>query len=459
MAPRKSFRIGRVRGDLRSSVWYLTYHDQGRRHRPRVGPDQQTARQLAAQINGQLETGAPAALSFEPILIGELQQRWLDHHEQVLRSSVHTISRYRTASAHLLRFIAGTGCTSSTAQFRTTHAEQFVRWLRTIRVTPNGHPNSQKRPLLDKGIKYILQCCRSLFQFAIRRRHLSPYAENPFTALDLDRIPVENSRRVVIFTADQERAFLEACDSWQFPLFLTLMLTGLRPGELTHLLLPDDLDLDEAVLRVRNKPELGWQVKTRNERTIPLIGPLVDALRSTLGSRCQGPVFRRRRFSREQPLLPNAGPGSMEREINSRIALAEAEAGAVLSRQDRLRIARTVWRDAGMVKSEQIRKEFMRLTRTIGLPHMTAPKSLRHLFATCLQDANVDPLIRCELMGHTTGTNSAASHGLGMTANYTQTRFETKRRQLEQALLPRPAVEVARARTDNGVRRSPANSN
>ena len=52
---------------------------------------------------------------------------------------------------------------------------------------------------------------------------------------------MENARRVVIFTADQERVFLQACDAWQFPLFLTLMLTGLRPGELTHLLLPDDL--------------------------------------------------------------------------------------------------------------------------------------------------------------------------------------------------------------------------
>jgi hypothetical protein len=36
-----------------------------------------------------------------------------------------------------------------------------------------------------------------------------------------------------------------------------LTLTGLRPGELTHLLLPDDLDLDTGWLYVRNKPRLG----------------------------------------------------------------------------------------------------------------------------------------------------------------------------------------------------------
>src|SRR5436305_147757 len=100
-----SFRIGKVQAYLRGSVWYLCYHENGARHRPRVGPDRKAARQLAAQINGQLEIGAPAALSFEPIGIADLRHCWLQHHEQVFRSSVQTIHRYRTASDHLLRFL------------------------------------------------------------------------------------------------------------------------------------------------------------------------------------------------------------------------------------------------------------------------------------------------------------------------------------------------------------------
>lgn len=58
------FRMGRVQGYVRGSVWYLYYHKQGRRHRPRLGPALEIARQRAAQINGQLETGASAALSY-----------------------------------------------------------------------------------------------------------------------------------------------------------------------------------------------------------------------------------------------------------------------------------------------------------------------------------------------------------------------------------------------------------
>ena len=32
-----SFRIGRVRAYLRGRVWYLCYHEHGKRHQPRVG--------------------------------------------------------------------------------------------------------------------------------------------------------------------------------------------------------------------------------------------------------------------------------------------------------------------------------------------------------------------------------------------------------------------------------------
>lgn len=100
-----SFRVGKVRAYRRGSVWYLQYYEGGQRRRPRVGADRDPARQMAAQINGQLEVGAPAALSFEPIPIPELRKRWLEHHEQVRRSSVPTIRRYRSATEHLLNFL------------------------------------------------------------------------------------------------------------------------------------------------------------------------------------------------------------------------------------------------------------------------------------------------------------------------------------------------------------------
>ena len=440
-----SFRVGKVRAYRRGRVWYLCYHDDGRRHRPRVGPDRDAARQLAAQVNAQLEVGAPAALSFEPVAIPELRRRWLEHHDQVLRSSVQTIDRYRTATDHLLRFLEARPVRHASL-FRVGHAAEFVGHLRALRVSPNGHANTARRPLLDKGLRYVLECCRALFNYAARRRHLSPYAENPFRALEIDRIPVQEARPIELFTPEQERAaFLEACDDWQFPLFLTLALTGLRPGELTHLLLPDDLNLGGGLLHVRNKPKLGWQVKTRNERDVPLVPVLARVLVVHLDGRAYGPVFTRRRAGRAAIGLGAAGRPALERELLRRAAEREAASGRPLTRAERGTVARGLWRDLGAVKEDRVRVEFMRLTRAIGLPGCTAPKSLRHLFATALQEGRVDPLIRNELMGHAAAGERGAGHGLAMTAVYTHTRPETRRRQLEDALARRPAVAVAEA--------------
>lgn len=382
MSKNKSFRVGKVQAYLRGRVWYLCYCELGQRHRPRVGPDWEAARQLAAQINAQLEVGAPAALSFEPISIPELRKRWLDHHEQVLRSSVQAIMRYRTATDHLLRFLE-TRPVRHASQFHAARAVDFVRYLRTLEVSPNGHAHSAKRRLMDKGLRFILECCRALFNFAARHRHLSPYAENPFRTLEVDRIPVDDGKPIELFTPDQERQFLEACDDWQFPIFLTLMLTGLRPGELCHLLLPHDLDLSQAILRIRNKPEVGWKVKTRTEREIPIPSVLVAVLARTLNERMTGPVFVRRRF-RKHLSLNGTALAALQTEIERRVAVADVEKGSSAERHLRMRTAGSVWRATGGVREDRIRLEFMRLTRRMGLSGVTAPKMLRHLFATSL---------------------------------------------------------------------------
>src|SRR5262245_59193075 len=123
-----AFRVGKVLAYPRGRVWNLCYHEHGQRRRPRVGPDRDAARRLAAQVNAQLEVGVPAALSVEPISIPELRRRWLDHHELVLRSSVQTVNRYRTATDHLLRFLEACPVRHA-AHFRASHAEGFVRYL------------------------------------------------------------------------------------------------------------------------------------------------------------------------------------------------------------------------------------------------------------------------------------------------------------------------------------------
>jgi len=439
-----AFRIGRVRVYLRGRVWYLCYHEGGRRHQPRVGPDRDTARQMAAEINAQLEIGAPSALRFQPISAAELRQRWLDYHEHVRRSSVATVGRYRRATEHLLRFLAEVRPLRRVSDFRACHAEEFVRYLRALRVPIGGPPERPRRPLRDAGLRFILLVCSSLFNYAQKNRHLSPYVENPFRTIEVTRIPIEDARPIEVFTSEQARRFLEACDDWQFPLYLTLLMTGLRPGELTHLLLPEDLDLGEGWLHVRNKPKLGWQVKTRNERSIPLVPALLKVLRATIGGRLSGPVLRRRKYTDgDGSMLASLSQSHLWREIADRCRKREEDLDRSLSRLEQERVARTVWRDMGIIHMESIYLDFGRITKSIGSGHVTAPKTLRHTFATILQDANVEPLIRNELMGHVPAKSRSPGGGLGMTAVYTHTRPETKRAQLEAAFADHPAVQVA----------------
>jgi hypothetical protein len=199
-----SFSVGRVHVFLRGNVWYLRYYERGRRRQPRVGPHYVEARRVASQINAQLEAGAPSLLGFEPISIQELHQRWLDHHEHIRRSSMQTVCRYRAATAHLVRFVETECHVRNVGEFGARQAGEFVRYLRTCLVAPNGHVRAGKRPLRDSGVKYILETCCSMFNYAARHRHLPPYAENPFRTIEVSRIPIEDAKPIVVFNEDQE---------------------------------------------------------------------------------------------------------------------------------------------------------------------------------------------------------------------------------------------------------------
>jgi site-specific recombinase XerD len=135
-------------------------------------------------------------------------------------------------------------------------------------------------------------------------------------------------------------------------------------------------------------------------------------------------------------------------EAGRRLESASAAAGARLSREREQRIRHAIWSDAGALKVDQVRNSFIKTTRQIGLTHATCPKSWRHTFATLLQEANVDPLVRQILMGH---RPAGAGGPLGMTAVYTQTRPATIRRELERALRLWPrSLELCRERLQQG---------
>jgi integrase len=185
-------------------------------------------------------------------------------------------------------------------------------------------------------------------------------------------------------------------------------------------------------LNVRSRPALGWRVKTGRNRAVPLVDELTGVLRGLVAGRTGGPVFLRRQFD------PSETPAGMKNETAllaiyaQRLATKAEELSRAPTRIEQARIARGVWRDAGALKADQVRTSFIRAARKAGLEAASCPKSWRHTFATLLQDANVDPLIRQLTLGHQ--PSFPAEGALGMTSVYTHSRLETQKREIIRAL-------------------------
>ncbi len=440
------FRIGRVSLYLHHQAWWIYYREQGQQVRRRIGTDKCEAERVASEINAQVTSQIPTVFGFVPTTIPDLVEKFLDHHEVVQRSSVATVSRYRTASRHLIDYAAGVGSPAA----HLIPPSGFAAFLRQRLVSPNGHANSAKRTLRDKGTQFVLEVARSIYTFAARERHLPPYAPNPFAQLKLDRFVVEDAKPIFLFDEATEGQFLKAARDWEFAVHFTLAKSGLRPGELCHLLI-EDLDLDDGWLLVRGKPAAGWKVKTRRDRAVPLLPEVCELLRRTIGGRCAGPVFRRPLY-KPVPALASPSLNELEVAYRQRLAAARGNSTVTLTRAAEQKIAVQLWRDAGAFDPDQIRRSFLRVAARCELTEATCVKSWRHTFATLLQDANVDPLIRQITLGHKP-TNGGE---LGMTAVYTHSRRETQAREIARALSAWPSsLQLARTRALGGAHHDP----
>jgi integrase len=415
------FRIGKVSVYEHHGSWWVYFREGGQAHRRKVAQTREEAEQVAHQIQSQLSSNAPTLLTFRPISVEDLRTQFLEYHEKVLHSSVGTVRRYSAATLHLLNFVQQS---KSKTEAHTVKPESFAAYLRTIEVAANGHANSARRKLRSKGIRYILATCSGMYNFALKRRHLPPYVGNPFSQLPLDRMRMEDAKPIFVFDPETELKFLQRCNPWEFAVHFTLAKTGMRSGELIHLLI-EDVDLESGWIHVRNKLEIGWRIKTGQERKIPIIPELIAVLRSLIRGRASGPVFLRNQLIGKRPLVVGD-----RRELESILKARRTETGRVLSRTEEARLCRKLWWDAGAIKADRVRMTFLRIMKALGRPDSTCPKSWRHSFATLLQDGNVDPLIRQQVMGH----RPTLSGGLGMTANYTHTRPETMKSQVEAAL-------------------------
>ena len=166
--------IGRVTVYPRGRKWYLYYREGGVERRVRIGHDRREAERHAAEVNAQLVCGIRSTFQFERIGLQELVQKWLEHHELVKRSAMRTVDRYRSAIAHLTRFIDERRPSLRMDALTVPIAEDFVKFLRTVKISPNGSPKAKKVLMRDRGVLSVLRTCREFWNYAYRHKHIPP---------------------------------------------------------------------------------------------------------------------------------------------------------------------------------------------------------------------------------------------------------------------------------------------
>ena len=170
----------------------------------------------------------------------------------------------------------------------TMQANAKYGWLGRHQV----HPHVSRRT-----INYELQCLYTFFRWAVKRNYLFV---NPAAHVEKFRIPKRSMPRFM--TSDDLRRFFAACDDTQRRVYSTFLLTGMRKGEVEHLMWTD-INYELGVIFIQAKPEVEWQPKT-DERLIPISPTLQQILlEQYAGRRSDQWVFANQRGQRDRHML------------------------------------------------------------------------------------------------------------------------------------------------------------
>jgi integrase len=154
-----------------------------------------------------------------------------------------------------------------------------------------------RRTATPRGVNYELQVLRTFFRWAVARNHLFV---NPVAGVERFRLP----KRVLpkFLTVEQLKKFFEACKGEERELFMTILLTGMRKGEVEHLTW-SDVNFELGVLFIQEKPEMNWKPKT-DERLIPISPTLREILVPRYAKRKgDGLVFPNKEGKRDTHIL------------------------------------------------------------------------------------------------------------------------------------------------------------
>lgn len=284
-------------------VWELCHGSGKERIRMVAGRTQEEAQEVLNQFKRQLglHGTAPKTESVVGVvsLYGEFlrtnrRPRTVTRYLRVLRTFVECFLARRYSEVQLIR------------QIRPLHVEEFKRMRSEGLIEPIADPKDSARELelrlaikgkvgTTKGqpkergkfgwlgrhgirrrvsqrtVNYELRVLFTFFLWAIKRNLLFL---NPVATIERFRLPKRALPKFM--TAGDLKKFFAACDESDRRLFMSILLSGMRKGEVEHLTW-SDVSFELGVIFIQEKPELGWKPKT-DERIIPISPMLREVL-------------------------------------------------------------------------------------------------------------------------------------------------------------------------------------
>jgi integrase len=292
------------------------------------------------------------------LTLSEYLERWLD-------GSVKNSVKVRTYETYVAR--------------KRNYIDPYLGPVKLDKVTP-AHLQGLYARLLEQGLSTAtVRQAHSLLSAALKKAlkwQLIGY--NPADAVDPPRIV---SPEIVTLSREQVHTLLEASRQWpphrpsdppairpgRYEALLTLAVTtGMRQGELLGLRW-SDVDLERGVLRVRRTADTRhgsarWGTpKSGAGRSVKLTRLAVDALRRHRKRQAEERLILGARFEDQGLVFPNLS--------------------------------------GGVIIASTLHRSFKTLLRYAGLPSVRF-HALRHTAATLMLEANVNPRVVQEMLGH-----------------------------------------------------------
>ncbi len=237
----------------RGKLWYITFYQSGQRVRRSLGREKKQAEDAYGEILYKISRNE--LVSGQKIPLGLFQKEFLEYVRA--RQAAKTAHNYTIALNHFVKYLSEKHNVKCLRDVDMAMVDGYVA-SRLKAPSPSRKGSQVARSTVNTELKGI----KRFFNRAVELGFLK---ESPARRVKLLSTAKKNPR---FFSEAEVGLILDTCgDNWVGEIYLTLLYTGMRIGELVNL---EWSDVDLIAHRLTVRPKDFWKPKGNEERIIPL---------------------------------------------------------------------------------------------------------------------------------------------------------------------------------------------